>query len=140
MRTLVVILALGLALGAAAGCRRQTGPAETYRTFAAAARSRGPEAADVVWGMLASRSREALDARAKELAARAPAGIVPPSGKDLVLGNLAGEAPRVRSAVVVRESRDAAVIAVEEEGRTGAREVSLVREAGVWRVVVTFDN
>jgi len=42
--------------------------------------------------------------------------------------------------VVLRESRDAAVVAVEEEGGEGAREVPLVREGGVWRVVLPFDN
>jgi hypothetical protein len=140
MRTLALSLVTAALLAGTGGCRRTQGPAETYRAFAAAARARGPEAADVVWGMLAARSREALDARAKALAARAPAGVVPPSGKDLVLGNLAAQAPRIRSAVVVRESRDAATVAVEEEGGATAREVSLVREGGVWRVVLPFDN
>ncbi len=133
----VPLLALLLAT---AGCRRTSGPAETYRAFAAAARSRDPDAADRVWAMLSARSREALDARAKELSGNAPAGVVAASGKDLVLGNLAVRAARLRSVVVLRESRDAAVVAVEEEGRSGAREVSLVREGGVWRVVLPFDN
>jgi hypothetical protein len=133
-------LALLLLPLAAVGCRRETGPVEAYRAFAAAARSRSPDAEEAVWKLLAARSREALDARAKALAARAPAGVVPATGKDLVLGNLAPAAARIRTAVVVRESRDAAVIAVEEEGRAGAREVSLVREAGVWKVVLPFDN
>jgi len=138
MKRLVVAL-LPLLL-ATAGCRRPTGPAETYRTFAAAARARDPDAADRVWGLLSARSRDVLDARAKALAGRAPAGVVPASGKDLVLGNLAVRAARIRSVVVLRESRDAAVVAVEEEGGTGAREVPLVREGGVWRVVLPFDN
>jgi hypothetical protein len=135
MRTLVVIVFL--ALGGAAGCRRPAGPAEAYRAFAAAARAGDSEK---VWDLLSARSREALDARAREVAARAPGGVVPPSGKELVLGDLAVRAPRIRSTVVVRESRDAAVVAVEVEGGAGAREVSLVREAGVWRVVLPFDN
>jgi hypothetical protein len=133
-------LPLLLALAALAGCRRSAGPAEAYRAFAAAARSRDSDAANTVWSMLSERSRAALEARASEVARTAPAGVVPPSGKDLVLGNLSVAAPRLRSAVVLRESREAAVIAVEEEGRPGAREVSLVREAGVWRVVLPFDN
>jgi hypothetical protein len=41
--------------------------------------------------------------------------------------------------VVVRESRDAAVLSVETEGRP-AREVTLVRQGGVWRVDVPFDK
>jgi hypothetical protein len=65
---------------------------------------------------------------------------VPASGKELVLGDLALSARAIRSVVVLRESRDAAVIGVEVEGGEGAREVSLVREAGVWRVVLPFDN
>jgi hypothetical protein len=133
-------LALLLALAALPGCRRSAGPAEAYRAFAAAARSRDPDAANAVWSMLSERSRAALEARAKAVAAAAPAGVIPPSGKELVLGNLSVTSARLRSAVVVRESRDAAVIAVEEEGRPGAREVSLVREGGVWRVVLPFDN
>ncbi len=137
---LPLALALVLSLLATGGCRRKAGPAETYRAFAAAARSRSPDAADAVWGMLSARSREALEARAKEIAARSPAGVIPASGKDLVLGSLALRAARIRSAVVLRESRDAAVVSVEEEGAAGAREVSLVREGGVWRVVLPFDN
>ena len=105
-----------------------------------AARARDPDAADRVWGMLSARSRDALDARAKALAAGAPAGVVPASGKDLVVGNLAVRAARIRSVVVLRESRDAAVVGVEEEGGAGTREVPLVREGGVWRVVLPFDN
>jgi hypothetical protein len=135
MRTLVTILVL--ALGGTAACRRTAGPAEAYRAFAAAARAGDSEA---VWKLLSARSQEVLDARAREVSARAPAGVVPASGKDLVLGDLAVRAPRVRSTVVLRESRDAAVVAVEVEGGAAAREVSLVREAGVWRVVLPFDN
>jgi hypothetical protein len=137
--TRLSIVAVGVLLATAA-CRRSPGPAETYRTFAAAARSRDPDAGNVVWSLLSQRSRDALDAHARSVAATAPAGTVPASGKELVLGNLALRAARLRSAVVLRESRDAAVVAVEEEGRAGAREVSLVREGGVWRVVLPFDN
>jgi hypothetical protein len=129
--------ALLAGLLAVSGCRRPAGPAEAYRAFAAAARAGDSER---VWDRLSTASREALDARAREVAARAPGGVVPPSGKELVLGDLAAGAPRIRSVVVLRESRDAAVVAVEVEGREGAREVPLVREAGVWRVVLPFDN
>ena len=73
------------------------------------------------------------------MAARAPPGLIPASGKELVLGDLAGEAARLRAATVVRETGDAAVVAVEVEGVPGAREVSLVREGGVWRVVLPSD-
>ncbi len=131
-------LALGLLLLlSAAGCRRPAGPAETYRAFAKAARAGD---ADGVWKLLAQASRDALDARAREAAARAPGGLVPASGKDLVVGALGAEAPRIEKATVVREAGDAATVAVEVEGAPGAREVSLVREAGVWRVVLPSDN
>jgi hypothetical protein len=130
-------LALVLAALAAAGCRRPAGPAETYRALAAAARAGD---ADGVWARLSARSREALEARAREAAARAPAGVVPASARELVVGDLAAQAPRLRSATVLRESRDAALLSVEVEGVPGAREVALVREEGVWRVVLPFDN
>jgi hypothetical protein len=135
MRTTLPALLL-LALLATAGCRRPAGPAETYRVFAAAVRAGD---ADAAWARLSGRSREELDARAKAAAARA-GGVVPASGKDLVLGDLAYEAPRLKNVTVLRESQDAAVLSVEVEGATGAREVSLVRESGVWRVVLPFDN
>jgi hypothetical protein len=131
------IVVAALVLIASAGCRPASGPVEAYRAFAAAARAGDRDAA---WGMLAERSRAVLDARAREAAARAPAGVVPASGKDLVLGDLTVTAPRLKSVTVVRESAEAAVIAAEEEGGAGAREVSLVREGGVWRVVLPFDK
>jgi hypothetical protein len=126
-----------LLLLAAAGCRRPAGPAETYRAFAAAARAGDAEG---VWKRLSERSRAALDARARDAAARAPAGVVPANGKDLAVGALGAEAPRIEKATVLRESADAAVVAVEVEGSPGAREVPLVREGGVWRVVLPFDK
>lgn len=122
----VVLCALALA-----ACRSSTGPAEQYRRFAAAARAGD---AGTVWTLLAARSREALDARARELAQRAP-GVVPASGRELVLGDFAARAARIRTAVVVRESAGTAVVAVEDE--SGAKgEVTLVREDGAWRVVL----
>ncbi|HEX9398580.1 MAG TPA: hypothetical protein VF912_00620 [Anaeromyxobacter sp.] len=135
LRRTLFLVAAALSLSTA-GCRRPAGPAESYRAFAAAARAGD---ADAVWAHVATRSRAVLDARAKDVAARA-AGVVPPSGKELVLGDLAAASARIRAVTVLRESRDAAVVSVEEEGRTGAREVSLVREGGVWRVVLPFDN
>jgi hypothetical protein len=134
-RMVLRVLALALLLAPAA-CRRDVGPAERYAAFAAAARSGD---ADAVWGMLSQRSRDALETRAKALAERAPSGVLATSGRQLVLGDLAPLARRPRSVVVVRESRDAAVVSVELEGE-GAREATLVRERGVWRVDVPFGN
>jgi hypothetical protein len=125
-----------LALAAVTGCRREVGPADRYHAFAAAARE---GRADDVWAMLSERSRAELDRRARDLAAKAPPGVVEGSGRAMVLGDLSTAAPRPTSVVVVRESRDAAVVAVEAEGQP-AREVTLVREGGVWRVVVPFDK
>jgi hypothetical protein len=132
MNVRVRLVALAVAL-CVAGCRRPQGPADQYRAFAAAARAGD---ADAVWGMLSDRSRALLDARARDVAARAPGGIVPASGRELVLSDTGVPAPRVRSAVAVRESRDAAVVAVELEGVPGTQNVSLVRERSAWRVVL----
>jgi hypothetical protein len=125
-----------VALAALAACRRDASPADQYRAFAAAARD---GKADDVWAMLSERSRAELDRRAKDVAAKAPPGVLAASGRAMVLGDLASASPPPTSVVVVRESRDAAVVAVEtQEGP--AREISLVREGGVWRVVVPFDK
>jgi hypothetical protein len=114
---------------ALAACRSE-GPADKYQRFAAAARS---GKGDAVWSMLSTASRARLDAEAKRLADRAPEGLVPPSGRQLVVGDLAVRAPKIRSAVVLRESPSAAVVEVVDE--TGAKgQVSLVKEDGEWRV------
>ncbi len=134
-RRALVLLALAL-LAATSACRRDAGPAEVYRAFAAAARD---GKADEVWAMLSERSRAELDRRARALAAKAPPGVVPASGRAMVLGDLAAVAPPPARVVVVRESRDAAVLSVEAEGQA-AREVTLVRQGGVWRVDVPFDK
>ncbi|HVO20606.1 MAG TPA: hypothetical protein VMU15_15210 [Anaeromyxobacter sp.] len=128
-RNLTLALAALAALGAA-GCRAPEGPAERYRRFAEAAR--GGRAAEV-WAMLSQGSRRALSQEGEGLAGKVPNPAVDLSGPELVLGDLAPTAPRVKSVTVVRESGDQAVVAVEDEG--GARgEVTLVREGGEWRV------
>jgi len=135
MRRLLLLPALLAVFGA--GCQRPAGPAEAYRAFATAARAGD---ADGVWKRLSEGSRQVLDARARAVAAQAPGGIVPASGKELVLGALSQAAPRLEKVTVLSESAASAVVAVEVEGAPGEREVSLVREAGVWRVVVPFDK
>lgn len=133
-RALALLAAAALAVLPA--CRRETGPADAYRAFAAAARD---GKADEVWAMLSDRSRAELDRREKALAAATPGGVLAASGRATVLGDLSSAAPPPTSVVVVRESRDAAVLSVETEGRP-AREVTLVRQGGVWRVDVPFDK
>lgn len=130
MRRLVApLLASALLL---AGCRVPESPAERYRRFVDAARK--GRAGDVM-AMLSTQSRQVLVARAKALESANPTPGVDVSPTDLVLGDLAPTAPRVKSVTVLRESKDAAVVSVEEVG--GARgEVSLVREDGEWRVVL----
>ena len=127
---LAVPFALAVAL-LAAGCRRAPDPAATYRAFARAARS-GDE--DGAWAMLSVRSQAMLDDRARALSGRT-GGVVPASGKDLLLGDAAAGAARVKAAVTIRESADSAVVRVETEGAPAA-EVSLVKEGGAWRIVL----
>ena len=133
-RALAILSAVALA--ALAACRRDASPADQYRAVAAAARD---GKADDVWAMLSDRSRVELDRRAKDVAGKAPPGVLAASGRAMVLGDLASATPPPTSVVVVRESRDAAVVSVETQAGP-AREVSLVREGGVWRVVVPFDK
>jgi hypothetical protein len=117
----------------AVACRRPEGPADRYRVFASAARAGD---GDTVWSMLSERSREMLDERAKEVAARAAPGVLPSSGRELVLGDLAPRAGRVAQVTVLRESRDVALVAVQLDGAGDRREVQMVREGGRWRVVL----
>ena len=122
------LVSAAVALALALSCARELPPAAAYRAFARAAADRD---ADRAWALLSSDTQAWLDARAKEVAAEAP-GVVAPSGRALLLGDAALAARPVASAVVVRESRDLAVLAVQEEGGP-KREVEMVRERG-WRV------
>lgn len=127
MRTRLAAVALAAAL--ALGCRRaEERPDDAYRGFARAVAERD---ADRAYALLSSDTQAWLEARAKSAAAAAP-GVVPPSGRSLLLGD-ASLAPRpLADVVVLREARDRAVLSVAEDG--GAKgEVELVRERG-WRV------
>lgn len=121
-------LALAAAL-ALPGCRKPGPPDAAYRSFTQAAREGDSGTA---WELLSQRTREWLDRRAADAASKAPSGVVSSSGRDLLLGNAALAAPKVKSIVILRESRDRAVLKVEAEGQP-AREVTLVNEGG-WRV------
>jgi hypothetical protein len=114
----------------APGCARDEPPATAYRALVEAVRTRDEDRA---FGLLAPQSQAWLEARAKAAAARAP-GVVPASGKDLLLGTSSAGLRPPRSVVPVRESADRAILQVT--GDDGAvREVELVK-AGRWRVVV----
>ena len=124
MRQLVVALTL------LACAQREGSPDLAYRAFV---RAVSEHDADRAWGFLSSDTQAWLEARARTAASAAP-GVVPPSGQHLLLGDAALTPRPLASVVVVRESRDRAIVEAAEEG--GAkREVELVREGG-WRVRV----
>ena len=125
---LLVALPLAAAL-AACGCARQESPPDAaYRALVEAVRGRD---ADRAWALLSPATRDWLDARAKAAAAAAP-GVVPASGKELVLGSAALSARPPKAIVLLRESADRAVLQVTGEDGA-AQEVTLVRD-GAWRV------
>jgi hypothetical protein len=109
---------------------RESTPELAYRDFARAVSERD---GDRAWELLSSDTQAWLEARAKAAATTAP-GVVPPSGRQLLLGD-ASLAPRpLASVLVLRESRDRALVQAAEEGGP-KHEVELVRE-GTWRVRV----
>ncbi len=111
-------------------CAREGSPADAYRAFTRAVADRD---ADRAFGLLSRDTQAWLDSRAAQVAAVAP-GVVPASGRQLLLGD-ASLAPRPPIRVtVVRESRDAAVLEVSEE-HGPPRAVQMVRDGG-WRVRV----
>jgi len=124
------ILVAVVACALLACASREGSPELAYRAFARAMSERD---ADRAWELLSSDTQAWLDARAKAVAGTAP-GVVPPSGKHLLLGD-ASLVPRpLASVLVLRESRDRALVEAAEEGGP-KREVELVREGG-WRVRV----
>jgi hypothetical protein len=118
-----------LALALAIACAQREGPPDAaYRAFARAVAERDPDRA---WALLSSDTQAWLDARAQVVAKVAP-GVVPASGRALLLGD-AALAPRpLGTVVLLRESRDRALLKVTEDGGAGG-EVEMVREGG-WRV------
>jgi hypothetical protein len=107
---------------------QEQAPETAYRAFARAVAEHDGERA---WTFLSADTKAWMDARAKEAAAAAP-GVVAPSGERLLVGNAARAARPLTSVVLLRESRDLAVLEVEEEG-SPKRSVELVREKG-WRI------
>jgi hypothetical protein len=112
-----------------AACARDPGPEAAYRSLARAVADRD---ADKAWSLLSRDSQKRLDALAREAAARAP-GVVPSSGRQILLGDAAlASRPLVRVEVASQQG-DRAVLRVEAQGGP-PREVSMVREGGGWRV------
>jgi len=121
-------LAAAALLAVAACAQREGSPEAAYRAFVRAVADRD---GDRAWGLLSEDTRAWLDARAREAAAHAP-GVVAPSGRDLLLGDAVRTARPISDVVLLRGSRDRALLQVREQGGA-AREVELVREGG-WRV------
>jgi hypothetical protein len=125
MRQLAIVPLLALL----AGCAREQGPEAVYRALVKAVSDRD---ADRAWPLLSTASQKRLDARAREAASRAP-GVVPASGRALLVGDAALASPAVKSVSLRSQDAERAVLRVEEEGRP-PREVLLVREGSRWRV------
>jgi hypothetical protein len=128
MRMTVSLTLFALALAPA--CSRELGPEAAYRALAKAVAERD---ADRAWSLLSRSSQERLDRKAQEAAARAP-GVVPGSGRQLLLGDAAFLSRPASAVSVVSRSGDRALLRVDVEG-SAPREVTLVRE-GSWRVEI----
>ncbi len=124
MRCLLLLSLLALS----PACARDLGPEAAYRSFLKAVAERD---ADKAWNLLSRASQKRLDERARAAAARAP-GVVPPSGRQLLLGDAALQARPVAAVALVSQTDQRAVLRVEIQG-TPPREVTLVHE-GRWRV------
>ena len=122
---------LALLVLSLAGCAREPGPEATYRSLVRAVAARD---ADKAWSLLSRDSQRRLDALAREASARAP-GVVPPSGKALLIGDAALAARALARVEVESESGDRAVLRVEVEGGP-PRRVTMVREGRAWRVEI----
>ncbi len=124
MRRLFLLSLLALS----PACARDLGPEAAYRSFLKAVADRD---ADKAWNLLSRASQKRLDERARAAAARAP-GVVPPSGRQLLLGDAALQARPVATVAMVSQTDQRAVLRVEIQGAP-PREVTLVHE-GHWRV------
>lgn len=126
-KALTLAVLAGLAVGAACAVP-DVGPAATWKAFARAVSARDE---DKAWDLLSRDTQAWLQARAAAVAAAAP-GVLVPSARQLLVGSEVTAVRPLASAVVVRESRDRAVVRVTEEGGA-TRDVELVNERG-WRV------
>ena len=115
---------------ASAGCHRSPDdtPVDAYRSLLSAVQ-RDDDARTLA--LLSQRSRNALTARAEELA-KASGGALRPTPVDLLLADPRPPGPGQVS--VRSEDGMTAVLAVSGHG--AVQEVRLVREAGHWRVSI----
>src|SRR5512140_3026825 len=102
-RALALTLVAALSLAA---CQRPATPEDQYRRFAAAARAGESEE---VFGLLAARSRRALEERARATAQGTQPGIVAPL-RERLAGGLSAAAPQLAKVTLVRASREAATL------------------------------
>jgi hypothetical protein len=110
-------------------CQRDLPPDATYRALVRAIADRDEAAA---WNLLSAATQKRLDDRARVAAAAAP-GVVPPSGRAMLVGD-AGLGVRPPTSITgVSEAPGRAVLRVEAPG-SPAEDVVLVREGGGWRV------
>jgi hypothetical protein len=129
---LVLAAALVLVATLAAACRAPEDPAQRYQRFAAAAR--GGEVG-TVWALLSADSQQRIRERGKALTGGKPIPGVDLGPGQILLGDLAVTAPKVKSATVARASGDEAVVEVElEDGTRG--QVQMKREKDGWKVVL----
>jgi hypothetical protein len=125
-----VPFALAVALFAVLpACQRDLPPDATYRALVRAVADRDEAAA---WNLLSAATQKRLDDRAQVAAAAAP-GVVPPSGRAMLVGDASLGVLPPTSITGVGDAPDRAVLRVEAPG-TPARDVVLVREGGAWRV------
>jgi hypothetical protein len=110
-------------------CQRDPPPDATYRALVRAVADRDEAAA---WNLLSAATQKRLDDRARVAAAAAP-GVVPPSGRAMLVGDASLGVSPPTSITGVGDAPDRTVLRVEAPG-SPSRDVVLVREGGAWRV------
>lgn len=124
-------LGLALSLLAGAACQRATPPDVAFRAFVKAA---GDRDSDGAWAMLSHQTQASFTDFAKAAAAKAP-GVVTSDPKLMLFGDAMQQVHQVKSVAILKEEAERAVLKVEDEGGR-ADEVTMVKEAGKWKVEI----